>query len=130
LQAFMEQMNLQFSELSSNVNKLAEGMNRVEARLDNIEVRLDKVETRLDNIELRLDKLEERQDKVELTLQHVGSEFRSHFVKIENELEQNRDMFKIYAADLHHLKTDVEFLSAKTGIHDTKLNNIEKRLEV
>jgi CII-binding regulator of phage lambda lysogenization HflD len=90
LQAFMDQMNQQFSELSSNVNKLTEGMHRVESRLD-------KVETRLDNIELRLDKLEERQDQVELTLQHVGSEFRSHFVKIENELEHHRDAFKIYA---------------------------------
>jgi hypothetical protein len=44
-----------------------------------------------------------------------ASEFRSHFVKIETELEQHRD---------------IEFLSAKTGIHDTKINNIEKRFEV
>jgi hypothetical protein len=51
-------------------------------------------------------------------------------VKIETELEQHRDAYKIYATDLNKVKIDIEFLSGKTGIHDTKINNIEKRLEV
>ncbi|MBO1511921.1 hypothetical protein [Metabacillus bambusae] len=112
LESFMSQMNQQFALLSKGIGELK----------DSLDGRMDSLERRMDSLEGRMDKLEKNQENLVLTVKQNATEFRSHFVKIESELEQHRDAFKI--------KTDVEFLSGKTGIHDTKINNIEKRLEV
>lgn len=116
LNSFMGQMNQQFALLSKGIGELKDSVHRLEGRMDSLEGRMDK--------------LEKNQENLTLTVKQNATEFRSHFVKIETELEQHRDAFKIYAADINKVKTDVEFLSGKTGIHDTKINNIEKRLEV
>ena len=113
LNSFMSQMNQQYALLSKGIGELKVSL-----------------EGRMVSLEGRMDKLEKNQENLALTVKQNATEFRRHFVKIETELEQHRDAFKIYAADLNKVKTDVELLSGKTGIHDTKINNIEKRLEV
>ena len=144
LKTFMEQMNTQFSQLSNKVDHLAtditelkEGVSRLEVRMDRLENRMDGLETKVDGLEARMDKLENRQLNLEknqqgftLSLERYATEFRSHFKKVEDELVQHRDAFKIYSTDLNSVKAGVEFLSGKTGVHDTKINYLEKRLEV
>jgi chromosome segregation ATPase len=126
----MEKFEGRMDRLDGKMEKLEGRMDRLEGKIGNLEGRMDNLEVGMVNLEGRQLNLENNQQDLNLSVQHYASEFRSHFGKIETELKQNRDAFKIYAVDLHHVKTDVEFLSGKTGIHDTKINNIEKRLEV
>jgi chromosome segregation ATPase len=113
LKSFMSQINQQCALLSKEIGELKESL-----------------EGRMDRLEGRMEKLEKNQENLALTVKQNATEFRSHYVKIETELEQQRDAYKIYATDLNKVITDIEYLSGKTGIHDTKINNIEKRLEV
>ena len=96
----------------------------------NVEERFESIDKRFESFDRRFTNLEKSQQQLVTTIENQASEFRSHFVKIETELDQHREAFSIYAADVHKIRTDIDYLSSKTGIHDTKLNNIEKRLEV
>ncbi len=104
----MNHFDKKLDYLSKDVTDVKDGLSRIETRIDSLEIRMDSLETRMDNLETKVE--------------DMASEFRSHFVKIESELEQHRD--------LNDVKSGLMFLSSKVGIHDTKINMIEERLRV
>ncbi|MGM7721804.1 hypothetical protein [Metabacillus sp. Hm71] len=133
LKTFMSQMNHQFSLLTKEIHEIKDGVASLEGRMDKLEGKVDTLEGRIDKLEGRITALEENQSKLiknqnelKQTINQHATEFRSHFKKIEEELKQHREAFNIYAADLSSVKTNVEYLSGKTGVHDMKINNIEK----
>jgi exonuclease VII large subunit len=84
---------------------------------------------RLEEGQLRLEqnqqRLEERQQRLEEKLDNFIIETRSHFKKVEDELEQHRRMFNKWK----NIEIDIDYLSAKTGKHDIEINKLKKKLE-
>lgn len=109
-------MDTQFSKLSDKVDHLATEIGELKQAVSSLETR-----------QLQLEK---NQQGLALSVECYATEFRSHFKKIEDELVQHWDAFKIYSLDVNSVKVGVEYLSSKTGVHDMKLNDLEKRIKV
>ncbi|MBD8071414.1 hypothetical protein [Bacillus sp. PS06] len=72
--------------------------------------------------------LKEGQDRIESKLEGLSSELRSNFKFTNGKIDEHRNVFGIVSEDIKGVKVDIEYLSSKTGIHDTELNNIMSKL--
>ncbi|WP_257350399.1 hypothetical protein [Pseudalkalibacillus decolorationis] len=77
----------------------------------------------------RLVNLETGQERIETKVDHLSSEMRSHFNHIEGKLDQHQAVFKVVSDEMKSVNFDVDYLSSKTGKHDTEINNIKKKLQ-
>lgn len=93
----------------------------VKNRLGNVENRIDKVDSRLGNVENRIERLSEQ-------IENNATEFRSHFKHIETKLEQHEETFHVISDALRGTKIDIEHLSKKSGVHETEINQLKKRI--
>ena len=137
LRSFMNHIDKKFEEINQRFEQIDQKFEKIDQRFEQIDKRFNEVDGKLNNltnevkdVKTGFARLERRQSALEESLNNFATESRSHFKKVEEELEQHRDAFKIYSSDLNRVKTDVDYLSSKTGIHDTKLNYIEKQLEL
>lgn len=113
---FMISIEKKLDHISNDVHDIKDGIVRLEGRMEHLETRVDSLETRIDNLETKID--------------NMTTEFRSHFVKIETELEQHRGAFKVYEMNVNDLKSGVNHLSSQMGIHDTRIKVMEERLKI
>lgn len=144
LRSFMNHIDKKFEEINQRFEQIDQKFEKIDQRFEQIDKRFEQIDQRFNVVDGKLSnltsevkdvktgfaRLERRQSALEESLNNFATESRSHFKKVEEELEQHRDAFKIYSSDLNRVKTDVDYLSSKTGIHDTKLNYIEKQLEL
>ncbi|WP_243291337.1 hypothetical protein [Bacillus sp. FJAT-47783] len=72
--------------------------------------------------------LKQGQGRIETKVDRLSSELRSHFKYTNDKLDNHREVFGIVSDELKSVKIDIEFLSSKTGRHDTELNNIMNKL--
>lgn len=120
---FMTSIEKKLDHISKDVHDVKDGIVRLEGRMDNLESRMEAIDGRMEHLETRMDNLETKVD-------NMTSEFRSHFVKIETELDQHRGAFKVYEMNLNDLKSGVYHLSSQMGIHDTRIKVMEERLKI
>ncbi|WP_044747853.1 hypothetical protein [Bacillus alveayuensis] len=103
------------------------------ARLEDGQLRLEQNQQRLEERQQRLEErqqhLEENQLRLEEKLDNFIIETRSHFKKVEDELEQHHHMFELASNKWKNIEIDIDYLSAKTGKHDTEINKLKKKLE-
>jgi len=144
LKSFMNHIDKKFEQIDKKFEQIDKRFEQIDKRFEQIDKRFEQIDKRFNTVDGKLNsiteevkdlksgfaRLERRQSALEENLNNFATESRSHFKKVEEELEQHRDAFKIYSLDLNRVKTDVDYLSSKTGIHDTKLNYIEKQLEL
>jgi hypothetical protein len=116
--------------------RLEDGQLRLEQNQQRLEERQQRLEERQQHLEenqLRLEKrqqhLEENQLRLEEKLDNFIIETRSHFKKVEDELEQHHHMFELASNKWKNIEIDIDYLSAKTGKHDTEINKLKKKLE-
>ncbi|TXC85944.1 hypothetical protein FS935_19140 [Metabacillus litoralis] len=102
-------------------------MKSIDSKFMTIEEKIESLSNDISELKKNISNLENNQQHLATTNENQSSEFRNHFIKLENTLEQQRESFH---KNINKLSIDIDYLSSKTGIHDTKLNNIEKRLEV
>lgn len=100
----------------------------VKSRIGNVESRLGNVENRLGNVESRLGNVENSVDKLSKQIENNATEFRSHFKHIETKLDQHEETFHIISDTLMGTKIDIEHLSKKSGVHETEINQLKKRI--
>ncbi|MCM3092478.1 MULTISPECIES: hypothetical protein [unclassified Cytobacillus] len=100
----------------------------VKSRIGNVESRLGNVENRLGNVESRLGNVENNVDKLSKQIENNATEFRSHFKHIETKLDQHEETFHIISDTLMGTKIDIEHLSKKSGVHETEINQLKKRI--
>ena len=110
-------------QISKDVHEVKNGIVRLEGRMGHLETRVNKLETKVDNLETKFDNLETKVD-------NMAAEFRSHFVKIETELEQHRGAFKVYEMSVNDIKSGMYHVSSQIGIHDTRIKVMEERLKI
>ncbi|MCM3163778.1 hypothetical protein [Metabacillus litoralis] len=125
-----EQIDQRFEQIDKRFEQIDKRFEQIDKRFNAVDGKLSNLTSEVKDVKTGLVRLERRQSALEENLNNFATESRSHFKKVEEELEQHRDAFKIYSSDLNRVKTDVDYLSSKTGIHDTKLNYIEKQLEL
>lgn len=100
----------------------------VKSRIGNVESRLGNVENRLGNVESRLGNVENSVDKLSKQIENNATEFRSHFKHIDTKLDQHEETFHIISDTLMGTKIDIEHLSKKSGVHETEINQLKKRI--
>ncbi|RAK22352.1 hypothetical protein B0I26_102344 [Anoxybacillus vitaminiphilus] len=115
--------------LEQNQQRLEERQQRLEERQQRLEERQQRLEENQLRLEKRQQHLEENQLRLEEKLDHFIIETRSHFKKVEDELEQHRHMFELASNKWKSIEIDIDYLSAKTGKHDTEINKLKKKLE-
>ncbi|GMB07663.1 hypothetical protein [Thermolongibacillus altinsuensis] len=120
-------MSQELKELLRSV--LKEELQPIHERLGRLEEGQLRLEERQQRLEERQQRLEENQLRLEEKLDNFMIETRSHFKKMEDELEQHRHMFELVSNKWKNIEIDIDYLSAKTGKHDTEINKLKKKLE-
>lgn len=72
--------------------------------------------------------LKEGQERIETKVDNLSSELRSNFKYTNDRLEDHCKVFGVVSDELKDVKVDIDYLSSKTGKHDTELNKIINRL--
>ncbi|MGX1983053.1 hypothetical protein EDD69_10838 [Thermolongibacillus altinsuensis] len=117
------------SVLKEELQPIHERLGRLEEGQLRLEERQQRLEERQQRLEERQQRLEENQLRLEEKLDNFMIETRSHFKKMEDELEQHRHMFELVSNKWKNIEIDIDYLSAKTGKHDTEINKLKKKLE-
>ena len=126
----MEQMNHQFIKIDNRFDQMDKRFEGIETRLDVMDKRFEGIETRLDGIDVRLDGIDNRLETLTETVNNHATEFRSHFKRIETKLDEHEKVFTVVADEIKGIKYDISHLSAKSGIHDTEISNLKKRMQI
>ncbi|MFJ8259014.1 hypothetical protein ACIQ4Z_17480 [Peribacillus asahii] len=71
----------------------------------------------------------EGQGRIETKVDNLSFELSSHFKYTNDKLDEHRKVFGIVSDEMKGMKVDIDYLSSKTGKHDTELNNIMNRLK-
>ncbi len=108
LKQLMDQMNTRFDRLDDEFNFLKK------------EVSVIKEEVVVTKKEVSVIKEE---------VINSSTESRSHFKHIKEKLDEQKRLFQVVEKELKKANIDIEYLSAKTGKHDTDINNINKRIQ-
>ena len=72
--------------------------------------------------------LKDGQERIETKVDNLSSELRSDFKYTNDKLDEHRNIFELVSDEIKSVKIDIEYLSSKTGKHDTELNNIIVKL--
>ncbi|MCR2821543.1 hypothetical protein [Lederbergia panacisoli] len=72
--------------------------------------------------------LKEGQERIETKVDHLSSELRSNFKYTNNKLDEHRNVFEIVSNEIKGVKVNIDYLSSKTGRHDTELDSIMVKL--
>lgn len=73
--------------------------------------------------------LKEGQERIETKVDDLSSVLRSNFKYTNDKLDDHRQVFDVVSNEIKGVKVDIDYLSSKTGKHDTELNNIINRLK-
>lgn len=72
--------------------------------------------------------LKDSHGRVEAKVDNLSSELRSNFKFSHEKLDEHRKVFAVVSDEMKGVKVDIEYLSSKTGRHDTELNKIVNKL--
>lgn len=90
---------------------------------------LNQILDELKSLRLGQEDLKLGQKRLEDKLGNLATETSSHFKHLESKLDQQQKTFEVVGSELKNVKIDIEFLSEKTGKHDTELNSLNKRIQ-
>ncbi|MDM5228425.1 hypothetical protein QUF73_20060 [Cytobacillus sp. NJ13] len=103
------------------LNEILSTLKEHSKRFDSIDHEFADVKNRLGNVENRIGRLSEQ-------IENNATEFRSHFKHIETKLDQHEETFHVISDALKGTKIDIEHLSKKSGVHETEINQLKKRI--
>lgn len=69
------------------------------------------------------------QNRLEEKLDNLALETRSGFRHTRLSLDDHQEVFSLVSDQIRNLQTEVDYLSGKTGLHDTKINSLERKLQ-
>lgn len=72
--------------------------------------------------------LKDGQGRIETKVDSLSTELRSNFKYTHDKLDEHRKVFDVISDEIKGAKVDIEYLSSKTGRHDTELNKILNKL--
>ncbi|WP_316570438.1 hypothetical protein [Neobacillus sp. YIM B06451] len=105
---------------------LKDFMGKIDNQFELMGKRFDGIDQRLDGIDARLDRVDGRLE----TINNHATEFRSHFKQIHTKLDGHEKVFNVIADEITGIKFDIAHLSAKSGIHETEISTIKKRMQL
>lgn len=113
------------NEILSTLKEHSKRFDSIDERFASIDERFDAVEKEITSVKVRLDQVEENLSE---KINNNATEFRSHFKHIENKLDQHEETFLVISDELKGTRIDIIHLSEKSGVHDTEINQIKKRI--
>ncbi|MBU8881211.1 hypothetical protein BGM26_20000 [Bacillus sp. FJAT-29790] len=125
-----DKVDERFDGIEKELNEVKGRLGNVENRLESVEGRLENVENRLENVEGRLENVEDSVHKLEDAAKNNATEFRSHLRQLEIFLDKDKETFRVISSELEGNKIDIKHLSEKSGVHDTEINQLKKRIHV
>jgi chromosome segregation ATPase len=115
--------------LENDVTGLKEGQKRLENDVTGLKEGQKRLETDVADLKRDVNDLKKGQERLETKMDHVTTEMRSHFKHIENILESHQKVFEVVSDEMKSMRIDIEYLSGKTGKHDTEIHNLKKRFQ-
>ncbi|MBE3570003.1 MAG: hypothetical protein IMW92_07765 [Bacillales bacterium] len=115
--------------LESDVAGLKEGQKRLETDVGGLKEGQKRLETDVAALKQDVNDLNKGQERLERKTDLVITEMRSHFKHIETRLESHQTIFEVVSNEMKSIRIDIEYLSGKTGKHDTEIHNLKKRLQ-
>jgi archaellum component FlaC len=95
--------------------------------------RFDKVDEQLKEVDQRFNGVEQRFNKVDQRFNEVDHQFKEVLTRLDRiEESQQGDVkgtLQLISKKIDGIRFDVDYLSEKTGKHDTKINSLEKRIQ-
>lgn len=86
---------------------------------------MDKMDKRFDALDNRLDGMDQRFDTMDITLEIMDEKLD----RIERgQQEDIQSMLKLINGNVDRISYELDYLSEKTGRHDTKINTLEKKI--
>jgi chromosome segregation ATPase len=95
------------SSLKSDVSGLKSDVSSLKSDVSSLKAGQERIETKVDNLALEL---------------------RSNFKFTNDKLEEHKSIFTVVSNEIKGIKGDIEFLSGKSGKHDTEINHIMNML--
>lgn len=101
----------------------------MEGKLDSILEYLAAMQQGQEELQKNQLRLLQSQNRLEEKLDNLALETRSGFRHTKLSLDGHQDVFSLVSEQIRSLQTEVDYLSGKTGLHDTKIFSIEKKLQ-
>ncbi|CEG29052.1 hypothetical protein [Bacillus sp. B-jedd] len=126
----LDGMDSRFEGIENRLDGMDQRFEGIENRIDGMDQRFEGIEIRLNGIDVRLDGIDSRLETLTETVNNHATEFRSHFKRIETKLDEQEKVFTVVADEIKGFKYDISHLSAKSGIHETEISNLKKRIQL
>ncbi|MEZ0116960.1 MULTISPECIES: hypothetical protein [Heyndrickxia] len=126
-----ERLEKDVAWLKTDVNGLKEGQERLEKDVTRLKTDITGLKDGQERLEkdvawLKTDVagLKEDQDRLETKMDNLALELRNSYKYTKEKMEEHRNVLENTARELKIAKIDIDYLSSKTEIHDTKINRI------
>jgi predicted nuclease with TOPRIM domain len=129
MEQILERILNELQVLRSDVQDLKEGQKRLENDVAGLKEGQKRLETDVADLKQDVNDLKKGQERLETKIDHVTTEMRGHFKNIENILESHQKVFEVVSDEIKSMRIDIDYLSGKTGKHDTEIHNLKKRLQ-
>lgn len=88
---------------------------------------------RFDRVDLQLKEVDQRFKEVGLRFNEMDLQFNEVLTRLDriedSQQEDVKGTLQLISKKIEGIMYDVDYLSAKTGKHDTKINSLEKRIQ-
>ncbi|MBS4210108.1 hypothetical protein [Bacillus sp. FJAT-50079] len=115
-------------QILSEIKGLREDVSVLKTDVSGLKEGQHRLETDVSGLKEDVSDLKSGQERIETKVDHLSSELRSNFKYTQDKLDEHRHIFEVVSNEIKGVKVDIEYLSSKTGRHDTELNNIINRL--
>lgn len=116
------------SNLTTDLTGLKTDVSNLTTDLTGLKTDVSDLKTDVTNLKTDVLFLKEGQGRIETKVDSLSSELRSNFKYTIDKLDEHRKVFGVVSDELKGAKVDIEYLSSKTGRHDTELNQIMNKL--
>ena len=121
----------------STEQKLDKIIEIMSTKFDQIDNRFEQIDNRFDQIDNRFDQVDKRFDELENEVKETKADIAEINLRLENEISRNIQIIAEGHLDLsrnlHDAMTpsnEVEMLRIKVSLLESKINNLEKRMEM
>jgi septation ring formation regulator EzrA len=113
----------QFDKVDKKFDALDKKMDQLDKRFEQsfneVDTRFNEVDTRFNVVDKKFNVVDKKLEEVILRLDNIE----------KNQQEDFKATLNLIIKKVDNLTYDIDYLSEKTGKHDTKINSLEKRIQ-
>ncbi|AJH77933.1 hypothetical protein [Heyndrickxia coagulans] len=116
------------SSLKSDVSGLKSDVSSLKSDVSGLKSDVSSLKSDVSSLKSDVSSLKVGQERIETKVDNLALELRSNFKFTNDKLEEHKSIFTVVSNEIKGIKGDIEFLSGKSGKHDTEINHIMNML--